>query len=88
MTCHTVDGPRRVKILIVHPWLLAALCEGTYDVTSDPIPKDFRVVSAGWDESAHSFSVLIESDEFEEVPRGGSYQVLPMPIVCKRKVSP
>jgi len=70
---------RRKVLRIASQFLPMLLNQGfhAYRVVSDSLPSDARVVNCMMNFNLHSFSLLIESESFPEVPEGESY-----PEIC------
>lgn len=79
--------PRRLKILrITDTCLLELLMQQAIlaEVTEDSIPADTRIADVRWDGFRQCVELLLESDEFPEVPEGNA--VLAIVPVYRRVV--
>ena len=62
---------RRLKVFYVDPKILIMLfMKGEVRLKVDGLPKDARFFGGIWDDRRQTFSICIESDEFEPVELG------------------
>ena len=69
-----MDNLRRRKVMNVTTSIMADLFHGglprTFDVISDAIPKDTKIIDVKFNGFNDVITFLLESDQFDEVPLG------------------
>jgi hypothetical protein len=63
---------RRLARFSITPDLFLVFTSGWFEVTSNPLPDDARIVSAFYDEPRHCFTVVLQSMAFEPVAQGAA----------------
>ena len=73
---------RKAQVAVT-PELVARLFSGRFEITAHALPSDARKIGAGYDPGRDEFWVLFTSEEFDEVPDGGTVPFLPPPVVTR-----
>lgn len=75
------ESVRRLARVEFTPDLLAAMCSGRFEVASNPVPPDAKVVRCYYDVHRDVFGITLESREFSPVKDGDVIPFANIPMI-------
>lgn len=72
---------RRLRRMQVTPEMIVRMRRGTFRVIANELPEDVVIMGANYDNQQNLFEILLQSDQWDPVVKGGVIPVCDSPFV-------